>query len=155
MVVRGRRLIAFCLGFIEVFIWVAVIAKIMKHMDNTLYMASYAFGFALGTFIGMTLEAEIAVGRQIVRVFTRLGTDIASSLREAGYAVTEFEGKGREGAISILFIELERRGVSEVINLARELDPDCFYIVDDVRVSSGKRLRLQNPTGWRAIMKRK
>ena len=37
----------------------------------------------------------------------------------------------------------------------KRIDPDCFYILDDVRLSSGKRGRFHQPTGWRSLGKRK
>ena len=52
--------------------------------------------------------------------------------------ITEFEGRGRDGPVQMLFIETRRRDVPLVTRRARTVDPECFYIVDDVRVASAR-----------------
>ena len=42
-----------------------------------------------------------------------------------------------------------------LLALAREADPGCQYILDDVRLTSAVRSHLHEPTGWRAVFKRK
>jgi uncharacterized protein YebE (UPF0316 family) len=154
-VVNGRRGVAVAIGFFEVLIWVIVVRAVIQNLDNPIYAVSYAAGFALGTFIGITIEGRVGTGNQVLRVFTRIGERMAAELRDSGFVVTVFEGSGREGPISLLFLETGRRGVRQALDVITTLDPDCFYIVDDVRLSSGRRGRFQRPTGWRAIGKRK
>jgi uncharacterized protein YebE (UPF0316 family) len=71
-----------------------------------------------------------------VRVFTRQQQCLAAALRADGYHVTEFEGTGRDGAVSLLFVQVQRRTALTVAARARTLDPTCFYVIDDVRRSS-------------------
>ena len=61
---------------------------------------------------------------------------MCDQLRAEGMRVTMFDGSGRDGPVQMLFIETERRGSAVVLNRAREIDPACFYIVDDIRVVS-------------------
>jgi uncharacterized protein YebE (UPF0316 family) len=154
-IVQGRKKTAFCLAFIEVLIWVVVVSKVVQNLHEPVLMIAFAFGFALGTYIGVTLESWLAVGRQVVRIFSRESSDIAQALRELGHRVTSFEGQGQEGAVSLLFLEAKRKHVRKIVNAALQLDPKCFYIVDDIRTSSSLGFRMQAPTGWRAIRKRK
>lgn len=154
-VVRGRRAVAFFLGFAEILIWLIVISRVIKNLNQPAYIISYALGFALGTYVGITLESWVAAGRQVVRIFTREGPKLARDLRKMGYMVTQFEGQGKEGPISMLFLETSRKNCQQVVSSVLEVDPDCFYIIDDIRLSSGRRVRFHSPTGWRAIAKKK
>ncbi|MBN2468173.1 MAG: DUF2179 domain-containing protein [Deltaproteobacteria bacterium] len=154
-IVHGRKGIAFVVGFIEILIWLVVISSVIKNLDKPIYAVSYAFGFGLGTYVGITIEAWLKAGEQVIRTFTRKGGEIATGLRSSGYIVTQFEGTGREGPISLLFLKTDRRKVAEVVDYVTGIDPDCFYIIDNVRLSSGRKIRYQSPTGWRAILKKK
>ena len=154
-VIGGRRYTSWVIGFIEVLIWVVVVSKVIHNLDNWVYAVCYAFGFATGTFIGMTVEEHLALGQQVVRIFSRRGDDVAEALREAGYQVTVFDGRGRDGPVQLLFIGTARRRVSKVADLARSIDPGCFHIVDDIRVAGPLHPSIHLPTGWRAVMKRK
>ncbi len=155
-VVQGRRTLAVCLGFFEVLIWVVVVSRVIQDInEQPIYPLAYALGFALGNYIGMTIESRIALGRQVVRIFTRQGAAVAGPLREAGYRVTQFDGCGRDGPVQQLFIEIVRKQAGNVIQQARALDPRCYYMVDDVRYASSADLEIGEPTGWRAVLKKK
>lgn len=154
-VINGRRWLAWALGFFEVLVWIVIVAQVIQNIgDSPLYPIAYALGFATGNFIGITIETHVAYGEQVVRIFSRRGAAVAPILRERGYRVTEFEGRGRDGPVEMLFLETRRKLVPGVIAAAREVDPDCFYIVDDVRMASARFME-QQPGGWRSIIKRK
>lgn len=136
-VIHGRRAAAFGLGFVEVLIWVVVVGKVIGTVgENPWYAAAYALGFALGNYLGITIEGRFAFGKQVVRVFTRRGSEISASLRERKIPVTEFDGRGKDGPIQMLFIELGRRDAAKMLARIRELDPHCYYVVDDIRLAS-------------------
>jgi len=155
MVVNGSRRIAFVLGFFEVLIWVLAASKVLRQLDQPFYAVMFALGAASGSFVGMTIERRVALGEQIVRVFTRRGGDVAAPLRGSGFVVTEMDGRGSSGPVTLLFVEVRRRNAMRAIALARQADPDCHYILDDVRLTSAVRSHLHEPTGWRAIFKLK
>lgn len=139
--VRGMRGRAAVLGFFEVLIWIAVVSGVIQNLHHPIYMVSYALGFALGTYIGIGVEARLSSAQQVVRVFSRLGDSVTEHLRSLDYTVTQFEGVGREGPISLLFLECPRRRVPSVISAAVQVDPTCFCIVDDIRQTSGAVVR--------------
>jgi len=154
-VVHGRRGVASVLGFCEVLIWVVVVSRVVQNLQQPYYAVAYAFGFTLGTYVGITVEGWFGAGAQVIRVFTRRGPELVDTLRAGGYVVTQFEGAGREGPISLIFLQVPRRGMRPVVEQVLAVDPDCFYIVDDVRLSSGRKIRFQPPTGWRALFRKK
>lgn len=154
-IVQGRKGVAFLLGFVEVLIWLIVVARVIQNVQQPAYAVSYALGFGLGTYVGILLEDWFRMGEQVVRIFSRRGEAMAEALREAGFVVTRFEGKGREGPISLLFLQVPRRRVRDVVRPALRIDPECFYIVDDVRMTSGYRRRSARPGLWPGAAKRK
>jgi uncharacterized protein YebE (UPF0316 family) len=154
-VVNGRGKLAFGLGFFEILIWVFVVSKVIQHLDNPAYAVSYAFGFAIGNFCGIKLEQRIGFGEQVVRIFSSKGDEVAKSLRHAGYFVTEFQGSGRDGFVTLLFIQTPRREVSRILHCAAVADTKCFYVVDDIRLAARPAAERQDDTGWRTIVKKK
>lgn len=135
-IIRGKRGYAFALGFVEVLVWVVVVAKIIANLSHPIYLIAYAFGFACGTVLGITVEGWFAIGEQVVRIFCPQGAVLASTLRERGFRVTEFSGTGHLGPVSLLFVQVRRRQANAVIEVALKHDPTCFYTVDDVRLVS-------------------
>jgi len=154
-VVQGRRGLALVLGFFEVLIWLLVVSRVISQIQQPAYAIAYALGFALGNFVGMTIEARLALGRQVVRIFTRQGTEMSAAMRDAGLRVTQFEGYGRDGPVQELFIEIGRRHAAHVIEQARALDPGCFYMVDDVRLVSTTHAQAGDRIRWSAVVKKK
>lgn len=132
----GRKKAAWGFAFLESLIWVVVVSSIVTNLSHPLYAIFYALGFASGTLVGVTLEGVFAKGEQVVRIFTHQGDEMAAHFREIGFRVTQFEGKGRDGPIQLLFIHLPRKKAAKVRPIARSIDDDCFIVVDDVRSSS-------------------
>ena len=58
-VARGNKIAAPLLGFIEVFIWIVAISQIMQHANNIVCYLAYAFGFAVGNYVGLTIGLEL------------------------------------------------------------------------------------------------
>ncbi|MCB9932628.1 MAG: DUF2179 domain-containing protein [Planctomycetes bacterium] len=133
---NGYRKSAWGIGFAEALIWVVVVSSVVRNLNSPVLAVFYALGFATGTYVGVTLEGLLARGEQVVRIFSHEGDRMAAMFRELGYRVTQFEGKGRDGPVQLLFIQLSRKKARSLAPLARECDPACFIVVDDVRSSS-------------------
>ena len=144
-IVQGRRAFAALLGFFEAMVYILAVAKVLQNIGHPAYVVAYAAGFAAGTYLGITIEQRLALGEQLVSVFTRKGNELAASLRAMGYRVTEFEGRGRDGDVAALYIEVPRRRAMKLIGDARELDADCFYLVHDVRFAR-RAAKTRGPT---------
>lgn len=155
-VIYGRRYMAWFLGFFEVLVWVLVVGRVIPlAQEQPVYAVFYAAGFATGNFIGITIERSIAFGDQVVRVFTRLGPMMADALRAEEWGVTEFDGRGRDGPVMQLFIQTKRRRAPELVRRAREIDPSCYYVIDDVRTAGTASFTSQSPNSWRGIVTRR
>ncbi len=157
-VVRGARLIAPLLGFLEVTIWLFAVTTVVKRLDHAANILAYAAGFASGNWVGMWLEHKLALGHQLVRLISReRGHSIAHALRLAGFSVTELQGRGGSGPVIMSFVVAPRRRVPHVARLARATDPEVFLTIEDTR-QTPRTLFGNVPyekTGWRAIVKKK
>ncbi len=133
-VVRGRKGIAWVLGFIQSVIFVIAITSVLQHLDNPLNIIGYAAGFATGNVVGMWIEERLAIGHVKISIVTqRLGAALCQDLRDAGFAVTEIPARGRDGMVSMLSVSVLRKDVARVEGLIREKDAEAFVISEDVR----------------------
>lgn len=142
-VIRGQRSAAWWIGFFEVLIWVVAVSRVINDLDRPVYAVAYALGFATGNFVGVTIEQRLAMGNRVVRVFSRQGDAIADAIRQAGFGATVFDGRGKDGPVELVYIEVPRREVKRVAAMVREVDPNCFYVIDDIReASTAEAMRL-------------
>lgn len=139
-VVNGQRGWAWLFGLVEITIWVfAVSAVIAQIRAEPVYGVAFAVGAATGNFVGVTLLRWLPFGNHVVRIFTREGGVGFDALRDAGFIVTKFQGEGRDGPVTMLFVQVPRNKSPRVIRAARQLDPQCFYTIDDIRVADAAR----------------
>ena len=97
-VVRGRKAIAWTLGFFQAAIFVIAITRVLSNLSNPLMVLGYAAGFATGNVVGMLIEERLAIGHmQLSIVSSARGAALAQALRAAGFAVTELPGRGKDG----------------------------------------------------------
>jgi len=156
--VQGRTWTAFLLGLIEITIWILVAAAVIREVGETPVLGVfYALGFATGNVVGIKIERRLAFGHNILRVITRKdGQVLAAALRTAGHVITTFQGEGRDGPVTELYIVCRRRDCTNVLGLVRDIDPDAFYITEPAgSVSKVIRPIMQQATGWRATLKKK
>lgn len=139
LVVSGHRSWAWLVAFSEAAIWVFAIVAVFKYLDEPIVAVGYALGYATGTYLGMTFERRFKLGEQVVRIFTNRGKDVAQGLRDAGYRVTSFKGEGRDGPVDLIFIQAARRNADAAAQTARRIDPNCFYVIDDIRTAAVAR----------------
>ncbi len=154
-IAMGRRGTAATLGFFEVLIWVSAVSAVVGKLDTPYYAVAYALGHALGVFVGLSVDRRLAMGHQVIRIFTRKGSEMAPRLREDGFRITEFTGKGRDGEVQLLYIEVPKKQMSKLAKRARELDQQCFYIVEDINQVSGGIMAVPTDTGAASLFKKK
>lgn len=133
MIIRGKRLVAFWVAFFEMLIWVFAVSKVLGDLSAPITAFAFALGFATGTFVGITLEGKLKIGDQAVKVFSSIGEEVARELRDNGFRVTEFSGKGRDGEVTLLFVQVRRRDAQKVLKISRAIDPKSYLVVEDIR----------------------
>ena len=97
MMVKGQRLKAAGLGFIECAIWGLVISTIISTLgDNLFLLLFYCAGYATGLFLGSTIEGKIALGTSNLELIASDDSTkkICEYLKENNRGYTVLEGHG-------------------------------------------------------------
>lgn len=133
-VVRGRKGIAWTLGFFQSVVYIIAITNVLSNLDNPLNILGYAAGFATGNVVGMWIEERLAIGHIQLQIFSSSrGVALAQRLREAGFAVTEIPARGKDGMVHILSVSVQRKDVPRVEQVVQTIDADSFVTSTDVR----------------------
>lgn len=150
-VMKGYRFISTVLGFIEVMIWLVAISQVLDNLTNVFYYIAYAGGFAAGNLVGMILEERLSIGKVSVKVVVRKNASkIIASVEKLGHLMTITDAYGEDGDVKILYMVMQRKDVTPVIEIIRKFNPTAFYWVEDVRFAND-----EDPIMKRAVKKSK
>jgi len=131
---RGARKLAPLLGFVEVFIWVAVISQMVKGVNHVVSYLAYAAGFAAGNYVGMWIENRLALGTVVLRIIlAQSGDTLAEALHQAGYGVTRVDGMGANGPVKLLYAIVRRKALPGVLEIVHQTTPKAFIAIEEVR----------------------
>lgn len=134
MVVSGRKLWAWILGFVQATIFISVIRTVLQDIHEWNLVIGYAAGFATGLIVGMTIESKMALGYTRLRIISpSLGSGIAENLRESGYGTTEFPAHGKDGTVALIDCFVPRRQTDRVVDLITSIDKNAFITAESVR----------------------
>ena len=133
-VLRGRRPLAWILGFFQSAIWVVAITSVISNLENWWNIIGYAAGFATGNVVGMIIDERLAIGHAHLRIISsRRGAAVAQAIRKAGYAATEISGQGKDGTVAMINSSIRRRDITRVRREVFRIDPAAFITVGEVR----------------------
>jgi uncharacterized protein YebE (UPF0316 family) len=133
-VIRGRKGLAWALGFCQSAIWVVAITSVLSHLGNLWTVIGYAAGFATGNVVGMFIEERLAIGHGHMRIISsRRGAAIAEAIRADGYAATELAGRGKDGTVHVITCSIQRRDIDHVQRQVQAIDSEAFVTIQDVR----------------------
>lgn len=132
---RGKKHLAPLLGFVEVFIWVSIIAQITRGTNNVIAYLAYAAGFAAGNYLGMYIEDKLAIGTLVVRAIVpeEISGALAKALKEKGLGVTSVSGMGSHGAVKLIYTVVMRKELTMAANAIRSVHPNAFFTVEELR----------------------
>jgi uncharacterized protein YebE (UPF0316 family) len=141
MMVKGQRLKAAGLGFIECTIWGLVISTLIGTLgDNLLLLVFYCIGYATGLFLGSTLESKIALGTSNLELIAsdESTAKITAYLKENGRGYTVFEGQGSKEKMNMIFVVLPRKETPKVLKeIRKSCDNKVFVAVSEVSKYAG------------------
>lgn len=141
MMVKGQRMEAAGLGFVECVIWGLVISTIIGTLgDNLLLLLFYCVGYAAGLFIGATIENKIALGTSNLELIASDESTkiITEYLKENNRGYTVFEGHGSKDKMNMIFIVLPRKETSAVLREIRKAtDGRVFVVASEVSKYAG------------------
>ena len=134
MTVQGRKAPAVAAGFVSALVYVVAIGKVVANLGNVWNILAYCGGFAVGTLIGMAWEQRLALGFAEVRAISpKKSAALAEALRQAGFGVTEYYGRGRENVVGVVEAIVPRKNVDAVLGIARSVDKDAIVTVTEAR----------------------
>lgn len=134
MVIRGMRIWATLIGFVEITIWVVAISQVISDMDSIWKVLAYSSGFAAGTLVGMWLEERMALGDVAVYVVSPdKGAELARKVRKAMYGATELPAYGHTGPVTMLSVVTPRKRLNHLLRLIDDVDAGAFVTVNDKR----------------------
>jgi uncharacterized protein YebE (UPF0316 family) len=140
---NGKKNIVPILGFFEALIWLLAIGQIFQNVDNPLSYLAYAGGFATGTYVGMTLDEKLALGRVLVRVITpKPLPTLLEFMKEKNYRFTNVGAEGRYGKVNLLFTVMKRDQLQEFISMVKATDQKAFYTIESVKRVSEEDLNI-------------
>ena len=141
MMVKGQRLKAAGLGFIECMIWGLVISTIISTLgDNFTLLFFYCTGYAVGLFLGSTIESKIAIGTSNLELIANDESTelITAYLKERNMGYTVLEGRGSKDKMNMIFIVLARKETPRVLREIRKVcDNRVFVSVSEVSKYAG------------------
>ncbi len=141
MMVKGQRLKAAGLGFVECTIWGLVISTIISTLgDNLLLLLFYCVGYATGLFLGSTIENKIALGTSNLELIAsdESTKKITAYLKENDRGYTVFEGHGSKDKMNMIFIVLPRKETPHVLrDIRRCCDNKVFVVASEVSKYAG------------------
>lgn len=133
-VMNGKKFIAPLMGFFEALIWLLAIGQIFQNIDNPLSYIAYAGGFAMGIYVGMTIEEKLALGRVLVRIITPEPLpELVEYMKESGHRFTIVGAEGRYGRVQLLFTVLKRERLKGFIEKVKEVNKKAFYTIESVK----------------------
>ncbi|WP_113923619.1 DUF2179 domain-containing protein [Cognataquiflexum aquatile] len=133
-VMNGKKKIAPILGFFESLIWLLAIGQIFQNIDNPMSYVAYAGGFAMGTFVGMTIEEKLALGRVLVRVITpEPMPTLIEYMKEHNFRFTSVGAEGRYGKVNLLFTVMKRDDLTGFIGKVKSINDKAFYTIESVK----------------------
>ena len=141
MMVKGQRLKAAMLGFVECMLWGLVVSSIISTLgDNLLLLLFYCFGYAVGLFLGSTIENKIAIGTSNLELIANDESTelITAYLKENNRGYTVFGGHGSVDKMNMIFVVLPRKETPKVLRDIRKCcDNKVFVVASEVSKYAG------------------
>lgn len=144
--VRGRRLLATCIGFFEITLYITVLGRIMgggREM-TLLQTIFYAGGFAAGTYFGSLLEERLMNAYVLLDLIMNSNgetDEMIRLIRGDGYGATVLSARGRDGDRYVVKIICRRSDIPAITNRVQD---KAFICISEVKGISGGFFRLKN-----------
>lgn len=137
MIVRRKKFLAATIGFFEVAIFISIIVRIIQQVDSIYAILAYAAGFAVGTVIGIIISEKLSRDLISTSIISKNHSDeIKEVLKEEGYGITCYSGKGINGEIEVINVVCSNSSLKRLNKLVYIKDPGAFmasYMLDKIR----------------------
>lgn len=140
LVTKGEKVLGSLIGVVEIIIWILVASNVLTGLkDDPFKMVVYALGFAVGIYLGSTIEEKLAIGLVSLQVIVNQseGEELTKSLRDGGVGVTVIEGQGLSEAKNILILHIQRKRKNEIIKDIVKTVPEAVISSNDLKTVYG------------------
>lgn len=157
MLVRGYRFVAAVLSFLESLLWLIATAQVLTSLSNPSQFVAFAGGYAMGTFVGSTIEQWLALGENLLRVIAPNDSPpVADALRKLDLQVTVLNAQGHQGGVRISFCVIPARKRELVLKTVEAVNPDALTTIEKITTADLQRYSLpKNLSGWFSRLKQR
>ncbi len=144
---KGIKYLAPIIAFFEIVIWLLAMEVVMRDLTNIANFLAFAFGFAMGTYIGLVIEEKLSIGMVIMRIVTteESNDEIVSFMQSENYGITMLDAKGSRGNVRIILSLVNRTDVARITERIRSTNPHAFFSIEDVRYVNEGVFRPKKP----------
>jgi uncharacterized protein YebE (UPF0316 family) len=138
MVVLARSMThaAAWLGFLETLIFAAATAGLFAQMDNFWLLLAYCVGYALGNYLGMTVEARLIIGFVAMKIIMPGKEEtLLDKLGTLGHDFAAVAALGNAGEVTLLQSTVNRRAVPEIMRAVYAVNPHAFITMEPARAT--------------------
>ncbi|HEY4662451.1 MAG TPA: DUF5698 domain-containing protein [Candidatus Humimicrobiaceae bacterium] len=129
MIIRKKKIIAALIGFVEVTIFISVIVRIIKNVDNIYGILAYGAGFAVGTIVGIIITEKFTRDLVSTNIISRKSNNgIKDLLLKEGFAYTCYKGTGRQGEVEIINVVCSHTSLPKLNKLVHDKDSRAFVV---------------------------
>ncbi len=144
---RGIKFLAPIIAFFEIVIWLLAVEVVMKDLTNIANFLAFAFGFAMGTYVGLIIEEKLSIGMVILRIITteNSNNEIVSFMQSENYGITTLDATGSRGNVNMILSLVNRTDVPRITEHIRATNPHAFFSLEDVRYVNEGVFRPKKP----------
>lgn len=144
LLVRGKKLTASLLGFVEVGLYMTILAIVLGGKSLEIpQLIAYCAGFATGNYVGIFLEERLLRRFVLLEIIADVSEEsyaLIRRLREEGFGTTVLIGQGKGGVRHIIKVICPAREVGAVQAL---IGPKFFCFISDVKGVWGGYFRMK------------
>ncbi|MGI6782360.1 MAG: DUF2179 domain-containing protein [Acholeplasmataceae bacterium] len=137
---RGFKLPGAVVSFIEVLIWVFVASRVVNNVaEAPLLGITYAFGYAVGVYVGSIVEKKLAFGKVLLHVIIPVESEekVSHYIRSHKIGLTSIGAKGISSDKSVLMMYANRKNIEVLKEGILELEPHALIGESDVVTIDG------------------
>ncbi|MHB8164337.1 MAG: DUF2179 domain-containing protein [Methanoregula sp.] len=135
---RGIKYLAPIIAFFEIVIWLLAMEVVMSDLSNIANFFAFAFGFAMGTYVGLVIEEKLSIGMVILRIVTteESNEEITAFLQSENFGITCLDAKGARGNVKMILTLVNRTDVPRITEHLQTTNPHAFFSIEDIRYAN-------------------
>jgi uncharacterized protein YebE (UPF0316 family) len=144
---KGIKYLAPIIAFFEIVIWLLAMEMVMNDLSNIANFLAFAFGFAMGTYVGLVIEEKLSIGKVILRIVTtgESNDELISFMRSENYGTTMIDATGSRGNVKMILSLVNRAEVAHITAKIQTTNPHAFFSIEDVRYVNEGVFRPKKP----------